>query len=181
MSRPFYTVGHSNRSLEELTGILADAGIELLADVRKVPGSRAHPQFDEDALAASLPRAGIRYERLAALGGRRSAAREMPRELNGFWENRSFHNYADYASSDEFRHGLDRLLEWGRDLRVAVMCSEAVWWRCHRRIIADHLLARGEEVLHLMGRGRIEPARLTSGAMVHPDRSVTYPLPPVPS
>jgi uncharacterized protein (DUF488 family) len=98
-------------------------------------------------------------------------------ETNGVWTNASFHNYADYALSDAFRAGLAHLLKADQTARCAIMCSEAVWWRCHRRIIADHLLARDEPVVHIMASGRTEPARLTSGAIVEPDRAVTYPTP----
>src|SRR5699024_5988238 len=100
-------------------------------------------------------------------------------EVNGFWENRSFHNYADHALTEEFAEGLARLRGWGTERRAAIMCSEAVWWRCHRRIIADHLLARGEQVRHLMEVGSMPPAQLTSGAVVDPDDGqVTYPSAP---
>src|SRR5690606_20945149 len=99
----------------------------------------------------------------------------IPPQLNAGWRNRSFHNYADYAHTPDFRAGLERLAYLGRERPCAMMCSEAVWWRCHRRIIADYLLARGEEVIHVMARGRLEPARLTSGAVVTSDGSVVYP------
>ena len=92
------------------------------------------------------------------------------------WENRSFHNYADYALTQEFRAGLAHLIGEGRKRRCAVMCSEAVWWRCHRRLIADNLIAHGETVIHIMDKGRLEPARLTPGAVIRPDKSVVYPV-----
>jgi uncharacterized protein (DUF488 family) len=175
MAEPFFTIGHSNRSLEEFIGLLGGPHVERLVDVRKMPGSRTNPQFNGDVLAGALAPAGIAYEHLAALGGLRGKARNLPPEVNGFWTNESFHNYADYALTAEFRAGLERLLEEGRRQRSAIMCSEAVWWRCHRRIVADHLLARGEEVFHIMGPGRPEPARLTPGAVVGTDGTVTYP------
>jgi uncharacterized protein (DUF488 family) len=103
--------------------------------------------------------------------------RSVGGDVNGYWENKSFHNYADYALSDAFHAGLEALINVGRRRRCAVMCSEAVWWRCHRRLIADNLLARGETVLHIMGHGRVEPARLTAGAVVRADRAVLYPAP----
>jgi uncharacterized protein (DUF488 family) len=174
---PFLTIGHSDRSLEEFAGLLTGAGVALVADIRKVPKSRANPQFDEDRLADALAAFGLAYEHMASLGGLRGKARGVPPDVNGLWTNESFHNYADYALSAEFQVGLEHLLEAGRERRCAIMCSEAVWWRCHRRIVADHLIARGEAVLHIMGKGRLEPARLTEGAVVRADGTVVYPAP----
>ncbi|MGO2683749.1 MAG: DUF488 domain-containing protein [Microbacterium sp.] len=174
MSEQFFTVGHSDRPIDAFIALLRSAGIENVVDVRRLPGSRRHPQFDEDSLRESLRAAGIRLDRIAELGGRRPVSKVVPFETNAFWQNRSFHNYADYALSDDFRTGLDRLLAIGSERRTTVMCSEAVWWRCHRRIIADHLLARGEEVFHLMGRERRQPAELTEGAVVD-GTDVVYP------
>lgn len=175
MAYPFYTIGHSNRSLAEFIAILQAAGIRAIADVRRLPGSRMYPQFDSDALAQSLAEFQIVYEHVAPLGGRRAKVADVPPQLNAGWRNRSFHNYADYAQSAEFRAGLERLIEVGRARPCAMMCSEAVWWRCHRRIIADYLLARGEQVIHIMEKGRLEPARLSAGAVVTSDISVVYP------
>jgi uncharacterized protein (DUF488 family) len=172
---PFFTIGHSDHTLERLTGLLHDADVEMVVDVRRFPGSRSNPQFDEDVLLAALPPAGLRYRRAAGLGGRRPATKAVPPTVNGLWRNRSFHNYADHALSDEFREALSELREQGLGHRVAVMCAEAVWWRCHRRIIADHLLAHGDDVSHIMPGGRIEKAELTPGAIVHTDHTVTYP------
>jgi uncharacterized protein (DUF488 family) len=137
--------------------------------------SRAHPQFNQETLPKALAGFGIGYEHIAALGGRRGKTPTVSPEINAFWTNQSFHNYADYALSAPFRAGLEQLLEHGRRHSCAVMCSEAVWWRCHRRIVADYLIARGEVVLHLMGRERAVPARLTPGAIVQPDETLTYP------
>ncbi|MDW6025999.1 DUF488 domain-containing protein [Mesorhizobium sp. BAC0120] len=175
MPYSFYTVGHSNRSLSGLVEILQAAGIEVVVDVRRMPGSGAHPQFNGDVLCRSLAEFQIGYEYIAALGGRRGRAMEIPPELNAGWHNRSFHNYADYALSLEFRGGFERLIGLGRERPCVIMCSEAVWWRCHRRIIADYLLARGEQVIHLMDKNRTEPAVLTKGAVVRDDHSVIYP------
>ncbi|MDR5741217.1 MULTISPECIES: DUF488 domain-containing protein [unclassified Caballeronia] len=175
MPLPFYTIGHSTRSIDELAALLHAANVERLIDIRTVPKSRTNPQFNADTLPTSLQPHGIVYERIAELGGLRSKARDIPPEVNGFWENRSFHNYADYALSDAFRTGLDLLISLGREQRCAIMCSEAVWWRCHRRIVADYLLAHGETVFHLMGDDRIEEARLTQGAIVHSPTAVQYP------
>ena len=113
----------------------------------------------------------------STLGGLRGKSRHLSPEVNGFWSNASFHNYADYATTPAFRAGLDHLIAEGRYQRCAIMCAESVWWRCHRRIVSDHLIARGERVFHIMGAGRVVPATLTSGAMVQPDGSVIYPIP----
>ena len=175
MKQPFFTIGHSNRSLEEFAGLLSDADIALVADVRKMPMSRANPQFNTDTLPGALSGFGISYEHIAALGGLRGKARNLPPEVNGFWTNKSFHNYADYALSEQFHGGLEHLRDEGHNRRCAIMCSEAVWWRCHRRIIADYLIACGETVFHIMGEGRLEPAVLTSGAIIQSGGAVVYP------
>jgi uncharacterized protein (DUF488 family) len=172
---PFFTIGHSNRGIEVFIGLLREVQIELLVDVRKMPMSRANPQFNKDALPRFLPAFQIAYEHIAALGGLRGKARDLPADMNGLWENQSFHNYADYALSEPFHAGLERLLDEGSRRRCAVMCSEAVWWRCHRRIVADYLIAAGKEVFHIMGEGHIEPAHLTPGAVVRGDGTVVYP------
>ncbi|MGO2745005.1 DUF488 domain-containing protein [Microbacterium sp.] len=174
MPSPFFTVGHSTRSIDEFIELLQSAEVEGVVDVRRLPGSNRYPQFNEDALRESLGTAGIRFERIAELAGRRPVSKDVPFDVNAFWQNRSFHNYADYALSDEFRGGVEQLIDLGRQARTTVMCSEAVWWRCHRRIIADHLLARGETVFHLMDQGREHPAELTAGAVADGD-TVTYP------
>ena len=174
MTRPFFTIGHSSRSFEEFAALLSAAEIALVADIRKIPRSRANPQFNQDTLPDSLAAAGISYEHVAALGGLRAKARALAPDVNGFWTNKSFHNYADYALSEQFHAGLAHLLALGHARRCAIMCSEAVWWRCHRRIVADHLIARGESVFHIMGRERLESARLTAGAVIRPDKTVVY-------
>ena len=174
MSEPFFTIGHSTRSIPEFAALLRAGGVGMVIDVRTVPRSRTNPQFNEDALAAALAEYQIGHARIAELGGLRSRARDVPPEVNCWWSNRSFHNYADHALSEDFRRGLDLLVALGRERRVAAMCSEAVWWRCHRRIIADWLIARGESVFHLMGDARVEPATLSPGARAA-DGRVTYP------
>ena len=153
MSEPFFTIGHSTRALDEFLELLRDSGVELIVDVRKLPGSTRYPQFDQDALASSLEAAGIGYRRADGLTGRRPVSRDVPFAINGWWENRSFHNYADHALGDEFADALAELRNHAATTPTAIMCSEAVWWRCHRRIIADHLLANGDEVGHIMGMG----------------------------
>ncbi|MBK0419838.1 DUF488 domain-containing protein [Leucobacter sp. CSA1] len=174
MTERILTVGHSTHPFDEFVELLRGADAGAVVDVRRLPGSNRFPQFDRDALEAALPAHGISYRRIAELGGRRSAQREVPEAVNALWRNRSFHNYADYALTEPFDIGLAELLALAQDEQAAVMCSEAVWWRCHRRIIADHLLARGEVVAHLMPDGRLSPAELMPGAVVAGD-SVTYP------
>ncbi len=173
---PFFTIGHSNRSIEEFIDLLRGPHVECIIDVRKIPMSRTNPQFNKNALPQALASGQIAYEHLEALGGRRSTAHSVPGGINGFWKNKSFHNYADYALSAEFQAGLERLRARGRRQRCAIMCSEAVWWRCHRRLISDYLIAGGETVVHIMGMRRLEPARLTVGAVIRPDGNVVYPV-----
>jgi uncharacterized protein (DUF488 family) len=176
MLLPFFTIGHSTRTIEAFVDLLRVGEVRTVIDIRTVPRSRHNPQYNEDGLPAALAPYQIGHGRIPALGGLRSRVREVAPELNGWWENRSFHNYADHALSEDFRAGLDELVALGRDRPVAMMCSEAVWWRCHRRIVADHLIARGETVFHLMDGGRAEPARLSVGACVE-DGRVAYPAP----
>src|SRR3546814_3894689 len=139
------------------------------SDVCSSDLSRTNPQFNADRLPDSLASFQIGHVLLPALGGLRGKSRDVPPETDALWRNASFRNYADYAQGQEFAEGLDRLIALGRERRTAMMCAEAVWWRCHRRIVADHLIARGESVLHLIG-GRIEPATLTPGARVDANR-----------
>lgn len=169
-----YTVGHSTRSIEEFVELLRTASVQRLVDVRSIPRSRTNPQFNLEALLDTLAQWQIRHTIIAELGGRRSRQKEVAAEVNGFWTNQSFRNYADYAMSREFRDGLDQLTLLSVEGPCAIMCSEAVWWRCHRRIIADYLLADGRAVLHLFGNGRIEPATMTPAA-VPSDGVITYP------
>ena len=175
MANPFYTIGHSTRPLSEFIGLLQSAEITFVADVRTVPRSRTNPQYNSDVLPPALLKAQIGYEHIVALGGLRGRQREVQADVNGFWENKSFHNYADYAMGDGFREGLARLREIGHVRRCAIMCAEAVWWRCHRRIITDYLISAGETVFHVMGSGNIPLARVTERATVHASGIVTYP------
>lgn len=177
MVRAFFTIGHSTRSLAEFTALLDGAGVTQVIDVRKMPMSRTNPQFNRDSLPGALAPA-IGYAHIAALGGLRGKTPDLPRALNGFWSNPSFHNYADYALSDEFREGLAALREIGRRECCAIMCSEAVWWRCHRRIIADYLIASDAAVFHILSAEPPEPARLTPGAVIEPGGRILYPAPP---
>ena len=175
VSNIVFTIGHSNRTLEELVSLLHGAGIELLVDVRSIPRSRAMPQFNIDTLPDALGAAGIRYAHLRALGGRRHHRKGTPPSQNTYWRVAAFRNYADYAETDAFREGLDVLRALARDARCAIMCAEAVWWRCHRRIVADYLLAGGTCVEHIMGEGHIVPATITPGAIVLSNGTLRYP------
>jgi uncharacterized protein (DUF488 family) len=174
MAYPFFTIGHSTRPVSEFIDLLKAAQIDLLADVRSVPRSRTNPQYNCDTLPETLAPFAIAYEHIAALGGLRARTREVSESLNAFWENQSFHNYADYALSPSFRRGLARLRALGQERRCAIMCAEAVWWRCHRRIIADYLLADGEVVFHILSADRIEPARMTQAARRRADGTLVY-------
>ena len=171
------TIGHSTRTLAEFTDLLTRDGVGHVVDVRRLPGSARFPHFDHDTLGAALADLDIALTRSEPLTGRRPVSRTVPFEVNAWWENRSFHNYADHALSDEFRDALADLRATAGDRPTAIMCSEAVWWRCHRRIIADHLLATGVEVGHIMAPGKVIPAALSAGAVPDAGR-VTYPRPP---
>lgn len=173
---PLFTIGHSTRTIPEFVHLLQVANVHFVADIRTVPRSRTNPHYNKDALPGTLAPYQIGYEHIAELGGLRGKSKDAASGLNGFWDNRSFHNYADYALSEAFRAGLDRLLAIGRERRCAMMCSEAVWWRCHRRIVSDYLIARGETVFHLMGSDRLEEAKMTEGAEPQGDGRVFYPF-----
>jgi uncharacterized protein (DUF488 family) len=165
-----WTIGHSTLPIEEFIPLLTANGIEVLADVRRFPGSRRHPQFGADALSVALGDAGILYEAFPDLGGRRDA---RPDSMNLAWRNASFRGYADYMETEEFRAGIERLLAMARAHRTAVMCAEAVWWRCHRGLIADYLKAAGHEVLHIGGNAVAAPHPYTSAARIV-DGRLTY-------
>jgi uncharacterized protein (DUF488 family) len=174
MALPFFTIGHSTRSIGEFIELLATSEIGLVVDVRTVPRSRTNPQYNREVLPVSLAGSQIAYEHIAELGGLRPRSWDIAPAVNAFWENQSFHNYADYAMSADFRSGLARLREHGSVRPCAVMCAEAVWWRCHRRIIADYLLAAGEQVFHIMGPGKILPATLTKVAKPQAEGTLSY-------
>ncbi len=148
---PIYTIGHSNRSIDELVRLLKQNGIQLVADIRKMPRSRHNPQFEADALRRSLHDVGIGYVHEALLGGLRRARKDS---VNDGWRNLSFRGFADYMATDEFKHGLDRLLHHAQRTTTAIMCAEAVPWRCHRTLVADALKAAGYRVLHVVGTGK---------------------------
>jgi uncharacterized protein (DUF488 family) len=177
MAFPFFTIGHSTRPIGDFVDLLAASAIDLVVDVRTVPRSRTNPQYNRETLPQELSEFQIAYQHVAELGGLRGRARDVAPDVNAFWENRSFHNYADYAMGTGFRAGFDRLRELGRARHCAVMCSEVVWWRCHRRIITDYLLLSGEQVFHILGPGKIASATPTPGARPGPGGVLTYPAP----
>lgn len=167
-----YTFGHSSRSFEEFVSSLHAHGITLMVDVRRFPGSKRNPQFDADALAEALDEHGIKYRHLGTLGGRRSKPRSN--SPNDEWENESFQAYADFSLTDEFQEALDELVALAEDDVVVIVCAEAVYWRCHRRIIADWLLVRGCEVSDIYDADRADEHELIRFAEVTNGR-VTYP------
>lgn len=171
----FLTIGHSTRPLSEFMDMLTTARVGLLIDVRTFPHSPRFPDYDIARLPDELALVQIGYRHCPDLGGRRGRQKDVPPDVDGMWKNASFHNYADYALGPQFGTAFAELLRLGQDRRVAIMCAEAVWWRCHRRIITDYLLAAGQSVDHLMGPGQTRPATMTPGAVVLPDGKVTYP------
>ena len=171
---PVYTIGHSTRTIVEFVELLRQGRVELVVDIRSIPRSRTNPQFNLDALPEALSGWQIGHTRIAELGGRRNKSKTVPAEVNGFWTNQSFHNYADYTLSAEFRVGLSRLTDLSRQRRCAIMCSEAVWWRCHRRFVADYLLHDGSDVFHLMAAARVEAAKMNIAARAD-GASLVYP------
>jgi len=158
-----WTIGHSNRTLEQFLEILTGQQIELLADVRRFPGSRRQPHFNSENLPKSLTAASIDYTHFPELGGRRKA---LPNSPNTVWRNEAFRGYADFMMTPEFRTGIDRLLKIAQAKRTAIMCAEALWWQCHRSLIADYLKASGHTIMHIMGSGKIEEHPFTSAARI---------------
>ena len=168
---PVFTAGHSTRPIEELLALLAEHGVTTLVDVRRYPASRRHPQFSRDALAASLAGAGIQYVHEPDLGGRRSARPGSPHTA---WRVEAFRGYADYMETPEFQAALDRLIRRSQGETVAILCAEAVPWRCHRRLISDALVARGIPVLHILGPHRADPHELDPNAHILPGGRLLY-------
>lgn len=166
-----FAIGHSTRPIEQFIALLAAHDIHTLADIRTVPKSRHNPQFSQDALAVELPAAGVRYVQLRGLGGLR---RPMPNSPNGGWENSSFRGYADYMQTPEFEAALEELIRLSGEGNVAMMCAEGNPFRCHRRLVADALVARGIPVYHILSRKTARPHVLTPFAHVQ-DGRVTYP------
>src|SRR3989442_5091312 len=158
-----WTIGHSTLSIEDFINKLKSFEIHLLADVRSFPGSRRYPHFNREQLDASLAGADIRYQHFRELGGRRRA---RPDSLNLAWRNESFRGYADYMETKEFREGIERLLGLANQERVAIMCSEALWWRCHRSLISDYLKVKGFDVVHILAPNKSEPHPFTSAARI---------------
>ena len=159
-SRPeLFTIGHSNRTYDELVEALRAWQVETLVDIRHFTRSRANPQFNADELAKKLPRDGIGYVEMRELGGRRSKSKTVPPARNAGWQNASFKNYADYAETPEFQRGLKTLL--ARKDTCAIMCAEVLWWRCHRRIVTDYALTRGRRVMHIFTPTKAEVAKRT--------------------
>ena len=166
------TVGHSNRSLDAFLAILKAHGVECLADVRTIPRSRHNPQFNAEALEKSLPMAGIVYTRLPRLGGLRKPRRDS---RNLAWRNDSFRGYADYMETAEFEKGIAELLALARDRRTAILCAEALYYRCHRSLISDALVCRGVDTIHLMDQRKTDGHRLTPFVKIEDGRP-TYPV-----
>jgi uncharacterized protein (DUF488 family) len=177
MLNRIFTIGHSTRTLEEFVALLRAHGVGRLADVRRYPGSRRYPHFSGVSLALSLPEHRIAYEHFPSLGGRRRPLKNSP---NAAWENEQFRGYADHMATDEFQHAVDELLSANVD--TAVMCAEAVPWRCHRNLLADELVRRGIEAIHILGRGKAERhtlnkmARIENGRVIYPpEQSTMFP------
>jgi uncharacterized protein (DUF488 family) len=166
-----YSIGHSTRPIEDFIALLDAHGVTQVADVRTIPKSRRHPHFAQEALRASLPAAGIAYRHFPGLGGLRKPVPDSP---NGGWRHAGFRGYADYMQTAAFETALAELILWSREKATAVMCAEAVWWRCHRQLIADALVARGVEVQHIMSDKAAPTHKLTAFARVDGPR-VTYP------
>jgi uncharacterized protein (DUF488 family) len=171
-----YTIGHSTRSFAEFLSILGHFGIRLLVDIRSIPRSRHVPQFNKETLAESLERNDIRYLHLQELGGRRRRNKDS---VNLGWRNASFQGYADYMQTPAFRAGMEQLLQAAQEGVTAILCAEAVPWRCHRSLVADALLVRGVHVRHILSESSTRPHELTSFAKVKGD-AITYPAEPSP-
>src|SRR5215472_5633325 len=172
MTNHLYTVGHSSRNFDEMLAMLQNNEINHLVDVRSFPSSRKFPQWNQSAIIDALP-PDIEYRWIPKLGGRRHTPKGVS-SVNGAWQVKAFRDYADYVSSDEFKEGLDELLELAEHGRPAIMCSEAVPWRCHRRLITDALIVDGAEVSHILSTTTVKPALLDEHARVQ-DGHLTYP------
>ena len=162
-----FTIGHSTRTIEEFLDLLFSFDIKILADIRRLPGSRKYPQFDQDALKKSLAENGIEYVYIEDLGGRRKVS---PDSKNTAWRNKSFQGYADYMETESFENGIKVLEKLALEKNTAMMCSEAVWWRCHRSMVSDYLKSKGWEVLHIMALGKATEHPYTSPARVLGDQ-----------
>jgi uncharacterized protein (DUF488 family) len=159
-----WTIGHSTRTTDEFISLLEGHGIKALADVRLLPGSKRYPQFNKETLAHSLGTVGIRYEHFPELGGRR---KPKPDSKNTAWRNQSFRGYADYMETEQFSKGVEHILNLAAEAGpAAIMCAEAVWWRCHRSLISDFLKLRDIEVMHILDAKKTEPHPYTSAARI---------------
>ncbi len=172
----FFTIGHSTRPLPDFVELVTSVGVDRIVDVRSIPRSRKNPQYNIDVFPDALSRFGVAYEHIAELGGLRSHSASVARDVNAFWKEPGFHNFADYAMSGSFHEGLARLRALGRSERCAIMCAEALWWRCHRRIITDYLIQAGDKVFHILGPGKIQIAHMTPAAKPL-DGALIYPAP----
>lgn len=172
-----FTVGHSNRPLADFVALVTAYDVRTVVDIRRFPRSRTNPQFDEDTLRAALAAEGIAYRHEPALGGRRSRRDAPGVELQTGWRVDAFRAYAAYATTPAFRHAFDALVATARASPTAIMCSEVLWWRCHRRIVTDYLLAAGFRVRHILGPGHVEEAAMTPFARVERDGTVLYAAP----
>lgn len=170
-----FTIGHSNHSLEEFLTLLKQNQIEVIADIRRFPGSRSYPHYNQDNLSAELRANGIGYEWIQKLGGRRPKAKDFVSPNAGL-RNDSFRNYADYMQTEEFQKGMDELAAIAESQRTAIMCAESVFWRCHRRLVSDFVVANGGSVQHIFPSGEAKPHTLTAEAKVE-NETVTYPGP----
>lgn len=165
-----WTIGHSTHSLDELVSMLHSFQIELLTDIRSFPGSRRYPHFNKGALEVSLPQNNVEYAHIINLGGRRKA---NPDSANTGWRHVAFRGYADYMETDDFKAGINELQKLAGKERTAYMCSEAVWWRCHRSLVSDYLKLKGWTVIHIMGIAKSEehrytaPARIVNGKLIY--------------
>ena len=164
MIRSIWTIGHSTRKIDVFISLLEQNGIRLVVDVRSLPGSRRYPQFNKETLAKSLKERGIRYEHFAELGGRRKPRSDS---RNIAWRNASFRGYADYMEKEQFRKSVERLIDLANETgATAIMCAEAVWWRCHRALISDYLKVHGIDVIHILDANKTEPHPFTSAAHI---------------
>lgn len=164
MSKAIFTVGHSTKTIDIFIQMLQSFDVNAVVDIRTVPRSRTNPQYNLDVLPELLAPSDISYYQITNLGGLRKKSETVPDDLNAYWENQSFHNYADYAFSEEFEEGLNQLLTLVATKRCAIMCAEVLWWRFHRRIVADYLVSRGREVFHIMNIGKLTEAILNPRA-----------------
>lgn len=169
-----FTIGHSTRALDAFVAALKAAGVDAVADIRRFPYSRRYPHFNGETLAPALAAEGIAYRHFPALGGRRGKRADGKPSPHTLWREDAFRNFADYAETAEFRTAFDAVAAMARNGTPAIMCAEAVWWRCHRRIVADYLLAAGFPVAHIFDAGKCEPATLTPGAAPRPDGTILY-------